>query len=274
MAHIIFPKRWTAKPPLGSQINWGHPLSVGLNFVLPLNEQGGVPRVLNKPATSSFGGAAAWINSPISPAINFPSTTDYFILGTETQLELPLKEATVVFIRRKTDATLRTVTSFGALGALGTYLHAYVPAVDGTVYWDFGDQTSTGRFSVASLAFSTREERWVFIHGPGGSSIWQNGVKAGFSSTVNGVRTASTANFSLNQSAIANGDFQDFSFFALYNKGWPDALAQWWSAEPYGMFVPQSPRVRYFVPPQTLYRELAPVSGAAGSGFQPSNVAF
>jgi hypothetical protein len=35
--------RWTSKPPVGSQIDWSHPLSKGLAFVSILNEKGGKP---------------------------------------------------------------------------------------------------------------------------------------------------------------------------------------------------------------------------------------
>src|SRR4030042_101428 len=34
---------WTNKPPLGSQINWGHPLSRGLVGCWLMNEGGGLP---------------------------------------------------------------------------------------------------------------------------------------------------------------------------------------------------------------------------------------
>ena len=35
------PKRWSEKPPVGTQINWGHPLAAGLVGAWLVNENGG-----------------------------------------------------------------------------------------------------------------------------------------------------------------------------------------------------------------------------------------
>lgn len=45
MANIILPQRWQTKPPLGAQINWGHPLSNGLIGAFLFN--GGGSSILN-----------------------------------------------------------------------------------------------------------------------------------------------------------------------------------------------------------------------------------
>src|SRR4051812_47040710 len=41
MAIAIFPKRFTVKPPVGTQINWGHPLAKDLVGCWLFNEGGG-----------------------------------------------------------------------------------------------------------------------------------------------------------------------------------------------------------------------------------------
>lgn len=41
MPAVVLPKRWSVKPPMGVQINWGHPLAQGLTGVFLFNEGGG-----------------------------------------------------------------------------------------------------------------------------------------------------------------------------------------------------------------------------------------
>ena len=42
MALLTRQKRWTVKPPIGAQINWGHPLANGLLSCFLFNEGGGL----------------------------------------------------------------------------------------------------------------------------------------------------------------------------------------------------------------------------------------
>jgi hypothetical protein len=46
VAIIINPKRWLRQPPLGSTINFGHPLAIGLRYYILYNAGTGAPRAL------------------------------------------------------------------------------------------------------------------------------------------------------------------------------------------------------------------------------------
>jgi len=69
---------------------------------------------------------------------------------------IPTTSCTVAVIRRKTDSTLRVSSLFGCGSDTGANrCGAHCPYSDGTVYWDFGQQSAPNRLSVAGLTFST-----------------------------------------------------------------------------------------------------------------------
>lgn len=74
--------KWgTTKPPLGSQIDWSHPLSRGLVGCFLMNEGGGgkIGDLLNK--TNGSIQTAPWIVGKDGPALNFSTTTYQVKLG-------------------------------------------------------------------------------------------------------------------------------------------------------------------------------------------------
>ena len=54
---IIAPKRWNTKPPMGVQIQWGHPLANGLIACFLFNEGGGQPRNLRTKQALTLNGS-------------------------------------------------------------------------------------------------------------------------------------------------------------------------------------------------------------------------
>lgn len=59
MALVVFSRRWTSKPPIGTQLG-GDVLVRGLRFALLLNEFSGPPRSLTKPIVGTFTGTPKW----------------------------------------------------------------------------------------------------------------------------------------------------------------------------------------------------------------------
>lgn len=73
---------WKSKPPLGAQIDWGHPLAKGLVGCWLMNEGAGLiakDLVANNNATSKNG--ANWVPSLKGYAFNFDGTDDYLTCG-------------------------------------------------------------------------------------------------------------------------------------------------------------------------------------------------
>src|SRR5467141_1865038 len=75
MAHTIFPKRWTVKPTLGSQINRGHPLARHLVSFWAFNESGGLAA---KDSTGINHGVISasvpWVSGQNGSALSFDGT--------------------------------------------------------------------------------------------------------------------------------------------------------------------------------------------------------
>src|SRR2546430_2775798 len=92
MGILIQPKRWAMKPPLGAQINWGHPLAQGLVGCWLFNEAGGgiVKDALCR-LDGTFAGTAkpSWVDGPFGKAINFVhASTSWISLPSDPALLL------------------------------------------------------------------------------------------------------------------------------------------------------------------------------------------
>src|SRR5206468_5851441 len=189
----------TMKPPLGARINPAHPFAQDMRLAILFNETyaavgaaKGLPLFITAgpPATAwgpNLSGTATWVGNTDGAAFNL-ATSNFLTLnagGTSALDPVPTSAVTLLYIRRKTDTTLRTAGHFGgALAADLSSCGAHVPWVDGTVYWDFGGVVGAHRLSVAGLSFAATVERWIFTAGPQGSAIWRNGVKVASQATA------------------------------------------------------------------------------------------
>src|SRR5438309_10947550 len=80
MGLLIQPKRWTTKPSLGTQINWGHPLAQGLVGCWLSNEDGGL--ILNDSlglAKGTLSGSTlpVWSSGSYSRFLKFDGSSSY-----------------------------------------------------------------------------------------------------------------------------------------------------------------------------------------------------
>jgi hypothetical protein len=238
----------TMKPPLGAQLDPAHPFAQNTVLCLPFTEGfGALPGLL--PATGIVGtarppivlagvvGTPTWTST--SEGIAGAATTTSAWELTTTDNWLPTAQVTVLLVRRKRDATLRTARVIEAdQGATAFWILA--PWSDGTVYWDFGGNGGANRLTAAGLTFSlTRPDRWVFTAGARGSTIWQNGVKVA-SQTTAITRSSIDHPLYLNGDGNgANGENADYNFFQIINDQWSDDLCRWWSAESYAHLYPR-----------------------------------
>lgn len=72
-----FPKRWSSKPPVGVQINWGHPLANGLVRAWLMNEAGGLSifDLVTAKTESWSSGGPSWVVKSGGIGLNFLSTS-------------------------------------------------------------------------------------------------------------------------------------------------------------------------------------------------------
>ena len=256
------PSAWGAiKPPAGTALAWGHPLTKGLLMCFPFNEGPGMwSSVTGMPHKKSvvevgtfpwFSGGAAVRGRPSGRGVRNILATNKVLIADVALVPLPVGPCTVALGYRKTDATLRDSYAFGVDDVdVITRLNVHLPYVDGVVYFDYGGiGAGTTRVSVSGLAFGSNF--WVFSTGPRGMEIWQDGALRA-SNTANPTRRndAGTGLYIGGMDAIpfTDGDLAEYSYFAMWGRqlSRQDIVAL--SGEPYSLFAPSAPYKRGALP--------------------------
>ena len=265
MARGARSKRWAFQPPQGVTVNWGHHLAHGLRVLIIFSSGTVNPietvRQLRLTYTDTAGDSFARRVVRREGYAGLTDGADQFWdvpTGAAGAL-IPTDQGTVAIIRRKTDTTNRASTLFGFRQAPtqndNVRCGAHVPYSDGVVYWDFGGSGAPYRLTVSGLSFTTEVERWVFVAGSKGSSIWRNGKRlANQTSSVS--RSAETSNWALNGGNGINdnqgGDSQEIYYVAVLRAEWNQAQVLDWTANPFSLLAPPAPRVRYFDVPAVV----------------------
>ncbi len=81
MAVLIHKRRWTYKPPLGTQIDWSHPIAPGLVGCYLFNEGGGVISNLVNQSPATVSGTPTWITGDRGLAQNFAGSPARYDCG-------------------------------------------------------------------------------------------------------------------------------------------------------------------------------------------------
>src|SRR3990167_2761192 len=97
----------TEKPPLGSTINWGHPLAKGLVACWLMNEGGG--NVVRDIAGRANGAIvnAVWNSTAKGKALYFDGTNDYISLGVQDNLMFTAGDYSISFLFNTQDIVNR-----------------------------------------------------------------------------------------------------------------------------------------------------------------------
>lgn len=221
----IFPKAWSVIPPPTAKAIQGHPLCPKFGFVcndgiikdlvtglVGVPSQAGTPPS-NFPAKWSPGSIRGYAGTRV---LEHDTTYLFDRLG-DGNLLLPNNNITFVCGYQKTDATLRNARAFGGEVATsaGFIVTAYLPWQDGTVYWDWSDQSS-GRLSVGGLSFGN--DIWVLTTGPRAQEIWQNGILRATKSPApaKGTYGAGTEQVALGKATSGSFGVDGTSDFAKY----------------------------------------------------------
>lgn len=180
--------------------------------------------------------------------LDLNNTNSNITIGLDTQI-IPTDRITVLFIRRKTDATVRNVTLFGQSGSTASQrCGLHFPYGDGNIYFDFGGLSSPNRLTIGGQSWNTKPDMGAAVVGKQGMAVWRNGIKIGSSATVVTRSQGAGATLQINNGNSALGDLQEFYFFAVCKQEWSDEMIAWWMAEPYAMLRSQNPLGSYFWP--------------------------
>jgi hypothetical protein len=235
-----------AKPHCGAQVHWGHPLADKLLAAVVFTEGGGEPFDLARRLPLAVNGSPSWDANGLGRCGVTAATGDFWNFGDEAPF-VPTRSVTCCLIRRKTDSTARSSAAFGTDGGLvGGRCGAHIPFNDGIVYWDFGGQLSPNRLTASGLS-QAGLQKWVFVAGTRGSSIYLDGVRVASQATAI-TRAASSAgvDFTLNRGQGVAGDLQEFSLFLMLGQEWGQEQVTDWTAAPFALF--RTPRyARYFL---------------------------
>lgn len=146
-------------------------------------------------------------------------------------------QTTIVMVRRL-DTSVNDSTAFmSAVATAPDVCGASLPWGDGNVYWSFGGNTDGVNMATATAPSIPLGEpqSWVFVAGPHGMAIYQNGVLLASHATA-AAGPSYTGPFHINASAVA-GPIQTVSFFAVLDAEWNAQQAQEWTGNQSLMFA-------------------------------------
>lgn len=275
------PRRWgVTKPPPGSQINWGHPLALGLVDCVLFNEQGGRPRELATGETlADVATGAIW--SPRGRISTGSPVGGFTGSGVGTLLNLPKRQlvGALTVIDGICTMSTSTLSTFGdgelsnkraAAGNSNVEWGHLLTATGGgqvLAYTNNGSGYSVGTFTYpyASYAFV---DQAIAMRRTSGTSVESlvNGRSLGAPQTITVGVAGSTV---VNIGGIGDGEYTAGSRIHQYHYMWSRALSntelQWLAAEPYAFIMPPTPRL-FIVAGNAITAVTANAAAATGTG--------
>jgi hypothetical protein len=244
MAAILLPFSPT-RQPANPKANLGSQLLVGASGLWSFGH--GARNLLNGESVVLSGGAT-WEAGPKGNsgrvyASGASAGTSLIQLAADSSSILPTSGGfTIALHYRKTDTTARNTGGFGLniVSDVVSRAGAHFPWSDGTVYFDYGNQTAGFRLSIGGLTFG--DHFWVFTTGPRGMEIWQNGVKRA-SNADNPSRTGTTQPYYIGNHANVGSDNAESSMAVVLKRQWATAEIVQWFQNPWQLFEPLPRRI-------------------------------
>jgi hypothetical protein len=250
MAISIFPKKWTSKPPVGTQINWSHSLANGLVLAYLYNEGGGLPiDLLSHKQSSWFNGTGySWQSGKDGMDFFYP---DGFLNTLDTGLKGGKYDN--ISASRVSMATRVYPVSYGYQGASNL-----INKGNAVLQMSSTDTKiliiPTGSFTYAGTGTALPLNQWHTLvgslDGVGGSyqKLWVNGVDAGVITQVgNGSQqddSSLTWGLGGNQNQTLNGLM---SYAYVWNRILSADEARQIYLDPYCFLMPPTSPARFFV---------------------------
>jgi len=272
----VFRRGWGAlKPPMGTLVNFGHPLAKGLRIAMPFNEDYIGQSTADVGWSNTIHNYGSW---PIGTTQEGPTTyprgprlDEYFPAsiarvgrkggGTKRPLTarwavyltttsqstdfVPLSGGCTVMIGwQKRDATARYPIAFNSNGSAGSEIAALIRYTSIGTRFYFGGQPGEGTYTLTWASHATDypvqdEEVLTFSTGARGMQIWRNG-KLEASNSADPVRASntSTAEFRLGHGTDNESERANIDFFYLWARQLTTTEIVYASKFPFDMFNP------------------------------------
>lgn len=228
-------------PPPGVALRRGHWSTEGLRALLLPNTGSPSIRVYDPVRdlwTPIASTGHAGTNKPTAHGLmGFLAFTDSLDVTQDQSTIINPLQTTIVMVRRL-DTPVNDAPAFmSAVSGAPNVCGASIPWGDGNAYWSFGGNTN-GVNSVMATAPSIpagEPQVWVFVAGPHGMAIYQNGVLLASHATA-AAGPSYTGPFHINAAALA-GPIQTVSLFAVLDAEWNAQQVQEWTDSQGLMFV-------------------------------------
>lgn len=254
---LLRPKRWTNKPPVGAQINWGHPLARGLAGCWVFNEGAGSVLDLVRGIVGTFVGGATWIRTKMGSTVAIDGTAGARLDLGDTLNPASLPVSVVTHVDVKSLAATGGVFTTDRTTATHSGMFLLVRST-GAISLEFGDNLGGGaanrrtKLTGASVvAVDVPISLVGVIRGATDMTILVNGIdRGGTYSGTGGAMTHTTRSawIGASDTLILNGRI---AYVYFYTSALQDSDARWLTVEPYAFLLPMSPRLRYFFPSVT-----------------------
>jgi hypothetical protein len=236
MPILVQKTRFFTKPPLGTPIDWGHPLSRGLVGAWLLNERGGNPTdLVNRVALAGSGTWSAHGLQTAGTGVGVEAT-----LPTHLRLQAPL---TVVWFGVRLGSNDSSAHIFGLL----TNNSDSSPWVSACFQWD-GSNTiryiyNNGGFVYTPLGIGMTTNvpcMLVATHTPSGVTVYKDGAQVTTNGTTGTITYDSSALVAFgNYTGVNRNSNLDSIFGLLYNRALSAAEIRQLYADPYSFLRPQ-----------------------------------
>jgi len=233
------------KPPMGTQIDWSHPLARGLVGCWLMNEGAGNV-VYDQSGNGKTGTitAATWMAGLEGAALNLDGTGDYILVGSY----IPAITATSDFtIHCKVKITARNGSQFilSQVRASGDRFGVYVnDSASCTISIEYYEGSAYGRYVTGTLSYGTwydvclinyaDKTKAIFIDGVLNSGTGASGISPG---------SSGTNQFVFGASASAGASFLNgqFSYGSIYNRALSASEIAQLYREPFAMLAQETP---------------------------------
>jgi len=274
VAVLIHPKRWLDQPPLGAQINFGHPLANGLIlYYLPTGGAGlpalMYPRVL-LPTENIPGNRPSplWTSDQGGRSINWPGsyghyyTRQIFMEPTWVTVVARVKEHSAGQLNPFATLMRKAINDGGSAPFASYDIQYNWNNVASSVAADTNDGSNNLKTVTTTIADALRRQ----VHtigltvGPSGSNgvlqLWYNGrsqASLSYASTHIGYDTSTTTGNLLSVGSTHAGTeanaFKGRVYYgAIWNRPLTASEMEWLAVEPYAFLLPQKPKSKVFLP--------------------------
>lgn len=256
MGVIVYPKR-RAHIPYGSSIDWGHPLANGLVMCATFHEgvQGGRELVYNRQYTSSNGGALSSSMTPAGQGLSCTAGHPALVVGSTDVWNATTRAVSVFafFALTPLDNIRTQVGKYNADTGLGGWHLAIYAGFQGFYVYVTGGWQGLQDNTIDVQADPTYHKS-LGVYDGSSVRLYVDGRQNVAPVAASGLVAANTVPLVIGYIA-GNTPDRGWNFFlgkVVSTYVWHRALtyneAQWLHAEPFAMLVPQSPRVRYWLP--------------------------